>query len=114
VHLIAQISPGAKKGSTAPYAWAELLLVEAGARQPRTLANAFRNAISLRAIQQPLLETAVARMADHLSKLDRGYGAHEARRALNLSDVEVASAVPVGLDALAAWSAEAVRTGIAP
>jgi CRISPR system Cascade subunit CasC len=113
VHLIAQVSPGAKKGSTAPYAWAELLLLEAGSRQPRTLANAFRNAISLRATHQPLLETAVARMADHLSKLDGGYGRHEARRALNLSDVELASAAPLDLDALAAWSAEAVRTGIA-
>jgi CRISPR system Cascade subunit CasC len=113
VHLIAQVSPGAKKGSTAPYAWAELLLLEAGSRQPRTLANAFRNAISLRAIQQPLLEAAVARMADHISKLDGGYGRHEQRRALNLSDVELVSATPLDLDALAAWSAEAVRTGIA-
>ena len=43
VHLIATVSPGAKKGSTAPYAWAELMLIEAGRRQPRTLANAFRN-----------------------------------------------------------------------
>ena len=113
VHLIAQVSPGAKKGSTAPYAWAELLLLEAGSRQPRTLANAFRNAISLRAIQQPLLEAAVARMADHISKLDGGYGRHEARRTLNLSDVELVSATPLDLDALAAWGAETVRTGVA-
>ena len=48
VHLIAQVSPGAKKGSTAPYAWAELMLIEAGSRQPRTLANAFRDPVDLR------------------------------------------------------------------
>jgi CRISPR system Cascade subunit CasC len=112
VHLIAQISPGAKKGSTAPYAWAELMLVEAGARQPRTLANAFRTALPLRGNRQPLLEAAVTRMRDHLSKLDDGYGRHEARRGLNLSDVELPSAAPLDLDALAAWGAEAVRAGI--
>jgi CRISPR system Cascade subunit CasC len=113
LHLIAQVSPGAKKGSTAPYAWSELVLVEAGARQPRTLANAFRNAVSLRDIGQPLLDAAVARIRDHLSKLDGGYGAHEARRALNLSEVELASAAPSNLDALGAWVGEAVRTGVA-
>ena len=41
VHLMARVSPGAKKGSTAPYAAPHLTLVEAGASQPRTLANAF-------------------------------------------------------------------------
>ena len=40
-HLIATVSPGAKLGATAPYACAELVLAEAGVRQPRTLANAF-------------------------------------------------------------------------
>ena len=113
VHLIAQVSPGAKKGSTAPYAWAELVLIEAGARQPRTLANAFRTALPLRGNRQPLLEAAVARIGDHLSKLDGGYGAHEARRVLNLSDMELASAPPLDLDALASWAAESVHTGVA-
>jgi CRISPR system Cascade subunit CasC len=113
VHLIAQVSPGAKKGSTAPYAWAELVLMEAGARQPRTLANAFRNAIPLHGNRQPLLDAAVATMGDHLSKLDGGYGRHESRRALNLSSVALASATPLDLDALATWGAEAVRTGVA-
>jgi CRISPR system Cascade subunit CasC len=112
VHLIAQVSPGAKKGSTAPYAWAELMLIEAGARQPRTLANAFRTAIPLRGNSGPLLETAVAKIEDHLVKLDGGYGRHEARRVLNLSDAKLVSATPLDLDALGKWSAEAVRTGI--
>ena len=42
IHLIATVSPGAKLGSTAPYAYADLMLMEAGSRQPRSLANAFR------------------------------------------------------------------------
>jgi len=41
VQAMATVSPGAKKGSTAPYAYAELVLLERGAAQPRTLANAF-------------------------------------------------------------------------
>ena len=43
VHLIATVSPGAKLGSTAPYSCADLMLIEAGIRQPRSLANTFRN-----------------------------------------------------------------------
>jgi CRISPR system Cascade subunit CasC len=30
LHLVAKVSPGAKLGSTAPYDWASLVLVEAG------------------------------------------------------------------------------------
>jgi hypothetical protein len=52
-------------------------------------------------------------MEDHLSKLDGGYGRHEARRVLNLSGAKLASATPSDFDALAKWSAEAVRTGVA-
>ena len=46
-HLIAKVSPGAKLGSTAPFAWAGLMLIEAGSRQPRSLANAFRKPVRL-------------------------------------------------------------------
>jgi CRISPR system Cascade subunit CasC len=59
VHLVAEVSPGAKKGSTAPYSRAELVLVEAGDRQPRTLANAFRDPVSL----EPGLNGSVGRRA---------------------------------------------------
>jgi CRISPR system Cascade subunit CasC len=110
LHLVAQVSPGAKKGSTAPYAWAELMLIEAGARQPRTMANAFREAIDPRQTNR-LLEAAVERIAAHLTKLDRGYGDHEARRVLNLSDIPIEGIEPLGLDRLAAWAALAVRAG---
>lgn len=41
VHLVATVSPGAKLGSTAPYSFANTILVEAGNSQPRSLANAF-------------------------------------------------------------------------
>ena len=51
VHLIATVSPGAKLGSTAPYAYADLMLIEAGSRQPRSLANAFRGPVPARTIR---------------------------------------------------------------
>lgn len=45
VEVMATHTPGAKRGSTAPYAYAEFVLVERGDEQPRTLANAFRKPV---------------------------------------------------------------------
>lgn len=45
VHIVATVSPGAKRGSTAPYAYSHLVLLEAGNAQPRTLQNAFLEAV---------------------------------------------------------------------
>ena len=47
LHLIATVSPGAKRGSTAPFDWAKFVLVEAGDWQPRSLAGAFHDALPL-------------------------------------------------------------------
>lgn len=79
-HLVATISPGAKKGSTAPYAYADLLFAETGARQPRSLANAFRAPAKAR------VEDATVRLADYLTRLDAMYGATETRRLAALAD----------------------------
>lgn len=59
VHVIATTSPGAKLGSTAPYGYADLVLAEAGRRQPRSLlANALgyrhEDADALGALQRRL------------------------------------------------------------
>ena len=111
VHLVAHVSPGAKKGSTAPYAWAELMLVEAGTRQPRTLANAFRDPVSLRTNR--LLGETVERMGAHLAGLDAAHGGGEVRRQLAVStDTAVPDIETMSLDALACWSAATV--GSAP
>lgn len=109
LHLIAKVSPGAKRGSTAPYAHAELMLVEAGERQPRTLANAFRDPVPLKTNR--LLDTTVERLAAHLGRLDSAYGVEEARRVLNLSDAAIPGAEPLNIAALADWAAAAVRDG---
>jgi CRISPR system Cascade subunit CasC len=107
IHLIATVSPGAKKGSTAPYGYADLVLVESGTRQPRSLSNAYRDA------GRPTVADATARLATHLSRLDAMYGAEETRR---LSALDAQATLPgvtavVPLDTLARSVAAEVAGG---
>ena len=88
-HLIATVSPGAKLGSTAPYAYADLMLIEAGSRQPRSLANAYRKALDSVDAQTA---NAVKAKAEHLGKLEASYGAHEARRVMCLDPWDIPNA----------------------
>lgn len=105
VHLIATVSPGAKKGATAPYAYASMVLAEAGTRQPRTLANAFLVPMPVRG---DMLRSAHAALARHLEEHDRMYGQHEERRFAAM-EAEAESLGPFGqridLGSLAHWSA---------
>ena len=104
IHLIATVSPGAKLGSTAPYSYANLMLVEAGSRQPRSLANAFREPV-----EKPQVGEAAEALSGHLSKLDAAYGARESRRIMSLDDCDVPNAERLNCDDLANWAADAVR-----
>jgi CRISPR system Cascade subunit CasC len=88
---IVQQSPGAKKGSTAPYAWADLLLLEAGAAQPRALANAFLEAVTPRG---DVRQQAAQQMVAYLERLDGMYGAGTERRLA--TTLSVASAMETG------------------
>ena len=105
LHLIATVSPGAKLGSTAPYACADLMLVEAGSRQPRSLANAFRSPAKAQ------VEDGTAKLSGYLEKLDKCYGGKEVRRLMSVDDCDLPSADRLCLDDLAAWAAQAVRDG---
>lgn len=96
VHLIATTSPGAKKGSTAPYAYADLVLAETGSRPPRSLSNAFR------VPAQASVADAAARLAGHLGNLDLMYGAGETRRLSALESPPALSLERMPLSALAA------------
>ena len=107
LHLIATVSPGAKLGSTAPYSCASLMLVEAGSRQPRTLANAFRGRVA------PQVDAAAGALSGHLAKLDGCYGAREVRRFMSVDDCDIPQAGRVCLDDLATWAADVVRNGAA-
>lgn len=114
VHLIAEVSPGAKKGSTAPYSRAELVLVEAGDRQPRTLANAFRDPVSLdRGLNKPLGRRTAEAMQTHLSDMDTVYETHEVRRQAALPELTLTDVSNGSLRGLAEWAGSIVRDAAA-
>ena len=111
VHLVAEVSPGAKKGSTAPYGRAELVLVEAGDRQPRTLANAFRDAVAL--VDRDSNASLGRRTADmftgHIAEMDRIYETGEARRQAAVSDLKLGGVADGSLREIADWAGSLVR-----
>lgn len=108
IHLIATVSPGAKKGSTAPYGYADLLLVELGRRQPRSLAGAFRKAVTLKRDGDVAADAVVA-LADHMTKLDACYDSDERLLLSTLGNELPGTGASQTLDALARRAAEAVR-----
>lgn len=73
IQSILQQSPGAKKGSTAPYAWADALYLETGTAQPRTLANAYLDALKADG-KTDLRQAALERLAAYVKALDEMYG----------------------------------------
>ncbi len=113
LHLIATVSPGAKRGSTAPFDWAKFMLVEAGDWQPRSLAGAFHDALPLedKASAGTIRQRAVTRMTQEISAMDEAYGAPLARRFLALDAVDVPGAERANLAKLGKWASEIVRQG---
>ncbi|WP_019560431.1 MULTISPECIES: type I-E CRISPR-associated protein Cas7/Cse4/CasC [Caldimonas] len=73
IQSILRQSPGAKKGSTAPYAWADALYLETGTAQPRTLANAYLDALKADG-KRDLRQVALERLAAYVKALDEMYG----------------------------------------
>lgn len=113
LHLIATVSPGAKRGSTAPFDWAKFMLVEAGDWQPRSLAGAFHDALPLedKTGADTIRQRAVARMTQEISAMDEAYGAPLARRFLALDAVDVPGAERANLAKLGEWANEIVKKG---
>jgi CRISPR system Cascade subunit CasC len=109
VHLIATVSPGAKLGSTAPYSWAHFIAVEHGSAQPRTLANAFLDAVSTKG---DLVSDTNERVVSHLAQLDSMYGRDSSRRVATLGEfagLEQAFDERSTVSALAEWAGACVR-----
>ena len=98
IYLIAEVSPGAKLGSTAPYGRASLMLLEVGDRQPRSLAEAYRKACA------PDTGIAFTRLSNQLKTLDNVYATGEERRLLALSNSDIPAAERATLAELATWA----------
>lgn len=110
LHLIATVSPGAKRGSTAPYDWAKFVLVEAGDWQPRSLAAAFHDPLPLKG-PDSIRARAASKLASEVAALDAAYGMATARRYLALDDVAVPDAERSTLKGLGEWIAQVVQAG---
>lgn len=104
-HLIAEVSPGAKLGSTAPYGRADLMLIEAGDRQPRSLATAYRKAVTND------IDAARDALQAALARHDAAYDTGEARAHL-CTEGALESIEKMPLASLAEWAA--ARTKDAP
>lgn len=104
VQMIATVSPGAKRGSTAPYAYSHLVLVESGKAQPRTLQNAFVEPVKT---SGNVIDNAYHALAQHLGDLDGMYGKSEERAHAGLRTAELFEG-GTNLAGLAAWSKECV------
>ena len=110
VHLMTKVSPGAKLGSTAPYAHAELLLAEAGRSQPRTLANAFQSAVP----KKNVLAGSYKQLGAYVSEMDDMYGQTTERRLaargpVNELPEDVGVTDTSSVPGIADWAASMVR-----
>lgn len=108
VHLIATVTPGAKLGPTAPYGYASWMLVEAGDRQPRSLAEAYREPC------KPDRFLATQAAGQFLKKVDALYETGETRRFISVEDAEMPGAeLSESLRELASWAGAVVEAGSA-
>lgn len=112
IKLIATVSPGAKLGSTAPYSYAQCLLVESGTSQPRTLANAFQQAVSKNG--EGVLANSFRALGNYISEMDEMYGTNTDRRLaamgpkeILLEETEISGTTPV--PEVASWAAQQVK-----
>ncbi len=113
VQLVATVSPGAKLGSTAPYAHASFLMVETGNRQPRTLANAFLKPVSPR---PDLMTNTYQALSGHIADLDTMYGKAEERKFVGIGATDIFSQKAQlqktdSLSVLADWASQQIQGG---
>lgn len=108
MQMVATVSPGAKLGATAPYAYSHLVLAESGRAQPRTLANAFLEPVSTRG---DLPRNTYEALADHLSELDGMYGKEGERAHAGLKSGSFFEQ-RMTLGELAGWARERTVVGV--
>lgn len=99
VRTMATVSPGAKRGSTAPFAHAEFVLLERGPQQPRTLANAFLRPVS--ANGAGLMSASVQALVEYRARMESMYEPFDGDQAV----------ATIHQDALGGLSAETLPLG---
>ena len=72
VEAMATVTPSAKRGSTAPFSYAEFVMTERGSAQPRTLANAFLQPVPTTGAA--LMPASVGALFSHSGRLEAMYG----------------------------------------
>lgn len=105
VHIVSKVSPGAKLGSTAPYAYSQFVLVEGGSSQPRTLQNAFLDPVRT---QGNVVQNAEQALARHLHELDEMYGKGETRAHAGLGETDKLFEGKTNLTKLADWARQQI------
>lgn len=99
VRTMATVSPGAKRGSTAPYARAELVLLERGGEQPRSLANAFLAPVAENGGSNGgAMPASVKRLAEYRARLGEMYGEFEGKTVLSTIHTDEAGELAGGDD----------------
>jgi len=73
IFLSSTVSVGAKKGSTAPYNYASMVMLQVGDYQPMQISDAFLKSVQV-APGKDLIESAQDAIAEHLSSVDSMYG----------------------------------------
>ena len=107
VYLCSEVSPGAKRGSTAPYSRASLVLLESGARQPRSLMNAFRTPTKAQDA------AAIDALFAHLQRIDDTYETGEDRAYMSVTDTPAPQAERLSVPRLAQWTRQRVSAIVA-
>lgn len=108
-YIIPTVTPGAKLGSTAPYAYSHFVMAEWGKAQPRTLANAFDAPVRA---DGDVLRSAYDQLAGYVADVDGAYGKKNERRcvAIRAADsLATLGAEKGSLDQLADFCAAMVR-----
>lgn len=111
VHLIAKVTPGAKKGSTAPFSRASLVLIEMGDGQPTTLDGAFLEPLALADRSgTPVGRRAADALSRRMGDLDAMYGEESVRLQAAIDEFSIEGVDRLPLPALADRVAEAIRS----
>lgn len=111
IHLIARVSPGAKLGSTAPYAYAHMMMAEIGNGQPCTFANAFLKPVK---DQPDLLSNTYNALTKHIKELDVMYATQNRRGVAYMGEMAQVDALAnlqkfQGIKELTSWVVDSLR-----